>query len=79
MHFKKQMNEITIFLTENDAVRFKEFQQNYDNFMLLINKGVFEIKNGSAVLNFDSNGKITTIQRADMLYNSRIEKKFSTD
>lgn len=65
--------EITIFLTETDALRFKEFQQNYDNFMLLISQGVFSIKNGSAVINFDTNGHITTIQRADMLYNSRIK------
>lgn len=69
------MNEITIFLTETDAQRFKEFQLNYENFMLLVNRGVFTIKNGSAVLNFDSNGKLTTIQRADMLYNAHIENK----
>lgn len=69
------MNEVTIFLTETDAQKFRDFQLNYDNFILLITRGVFDIKNGSAVLNFDANGNITTIQRADVLYNARIENK----
>lgn len=69
------MNEITIFLSEQDAQLFKEFQRNHYNFTLLMDKGVFNIKNGSAVLNFDSNGVISTIQRADVLYNAHIENR----
>lgn len=73
------MNEVTIFLSQEEADKWLEFQKNYQTFILMLNKGVFNIRSGSAVLNFDANGHITTIQRADMLYNIRVEeKKLST-
>ena len=70
-----EVNEVTVFLTEPDAERFKQFKDNYETFMLLVDSGVFGIRNGSAVLNFDSAGHVTTIQRADMLYNVRVARK----
>ena len=59
-------------MENEDAKKFLLFQQNYDLFSLLVDKGVFSIRNGSATLNFDANGTITTISRADMLYNRRV-------
>jgi len=72
----KTMNNelITIYLTETDAQKFLKFQQNYDTFMLLVERGVFNIHSGSAILDFDNAGKISTIRRADTLYNIRTDK-----
>ncbi len=67
------MNEITIFLTESDAAQFKNFQKYYAEFMLLVNKGVFDQRNGAVTLHFDSNGILQTIQRADYLYSKKHE------
>lgn len=61
------MNEVTIILTETDANRWKQFQQNYDNFMLLINKGVFEIQTGKATLNF-LNGELQMIDKQEVIW-----------
>jgi hypothetical protein len=69
-----EKNNITIFLNEEEAKRWLVFQKNYDLFMLLVERGVFDIRNGSATLNFNPTGQITTIQRVDMLYNARVEK-----
>lgn len=66
-------NQIAVFLTNVEAEKFKEFQRYHDTFMLLIDKGVFDVKNGSVTLNFDPFGTITTIHRNDMLYNHRIK------
>jgi hypothetical protein len=70
------MNEqTTIFLIPEEAKKFLEFQKNYKSFMLLLEKGVFNIRNGAAVINFDSNGQISTIDRNDVLYNAHVEQK----
>ena len=61
------MNDVTIILTETDANRWKQFQQNYDNFMLLVNKGVFDIKTGKATLNF-LNGQLQMIDRQEVIW-----------
>lgn len=66
-------NEITIFLTEPDAIQFRNFQKYYAEFMLLVNKGVFDQKNSAITLHFDSSGTLQTIQRADFLYSRKHE------
>lgn len=40
---------------------------------LLLQQGVFNIRNGSATINFGPNGEISTITRNDMLFNSRVK------
>lgn len=79
-HFHKTMNkeELTIFLLPPEAQKFVEFQQHYDLFNLLMSHGVFNVRNGSVALHFDANGTITTIQRADLLYNVRTKGSLST-
>lgn len=70
------MNEIktiTLFVSEEEAKKFIEYQKNYSMFNLLLEKGVFAIKNGSAVLNFDNEGILQNIQRADFLYSRKHE------
>lgn len=64
-------NEITIFLTPVEAIEFRNFQKYYTEFMLLVNKGVFDQKNGAVTLHFDNNGILQTIQRSDFLYSRK--------
>lgn len=66
-------DEVTILLTTPEAIMFRDFQQFHTTFALLISKGVFDTKNGSVTLNFDSNGQIKTIQRSDFLYSSKFD------
>jgi len=68
-------NEITIFLTEEEALKFAKFQKYYTEFMLLIDRGVFDQKNGAITMHFDHNGILQTIQRADFLYSRKHDDK----
>jgi len=68
--------QITIFLTTPEAELFKSYQQFHATFALLVKQGVFDIKAGSAVLHFDSNGFIQKIERHDNLFDAR--QKIST-
>lgn len=69
------MNNIALFIPDEEAKLFIEFQKHYSNFMTLVENGVFEQKNGAITLHFDANGTIQTIQRADILYSKRIVDK----
>lgn len=64
------MNDlIKIEITEFDAVQFRDFQKHYQQFMTLVKAGVFEIRNGTAMLSFDNTGTLKTITRNDYIYN----------
>lgn len=69
------MDEITIFISPQEAMQFRNFQKHHDLFLLLVNKGVFDIRNGSAVLHFDNNGIIQKIDRHDPLFDSKFDSK----
>jgi hypothetical protein len=64
-------NEITIFLTEEEATKFVLFQKHYSDFMLMIEKGVFDQKNATIMLDYDSNGVLQTIRRNDFMYSKK--------
>lgn len=65
--------EITIFLGPLEAERFKEFQQHYEIFNLLLEKKVFNQKSAAITLHFDNKGVLRTVARADVLYSSNTE------
>lgn len=71
---EKNIN-IAIYLPDEEAKKFLLFQQYHDVFLILLQSGVFDIRNGSVALHFDQFGSLNLIQRADTLYNSRISKK----
>ena len=54
---------IPIFLTEEDAFQFKEYQENRDVFELLKKYEILGLKNASCVLHFDVHGKIKSIEK----------------
>lgn len=68
------MNEITIFATDDTAKKFLLFQKYFDIFNVLLENNIFEQKKATIALNFDHNGILQSVQRADFLYT----KKFST-
>lgn len=70
---KPETIEIAVYMPDEDAKKFLEFQKHYSVFNILLEKGVFNQKNASISLNFDSNGVLQTIQRADFLYAKRFE------
>lgn len=50
-----------IELSEQDAKLFVLFQQHYEEFALLVDNRVFDVKNGSAELHFNRGGQIVSI------------------
>lgn len=52
---------IKIEISELDARLFLEFQKNYDTFSTLLQSGIFSIRNGNAVINFDKEGVLREI------------------
>lgn len=55
--------EITIILSQVQA----------NIVTLLLQQGVFNIRNGSATINFGANGEISSIVRNDTLFNARVK------
>lgn len=53
--------QITIFLTPEEANLFLEFRKNQDDFMILKANGIFELKNGSMLIHKDINGRVREI------------------
>lgn len=64
-------NQITIFIEPLDVGKWKLFQEFYNPFTVLIDSGVFNIRNGNAVLHFDAQGTLQTVERGDILYSKR--------
>lgn len=56
------MNSILIELDNRDALAFREFMKYRDTFDTLQNAGVFNIRNGSALLAFDSTGTLNEVE-----------------
>lgn len=64
-------DNITIILTTPEAILFREYQEFHQTFALLCTKGVFDMKNGSVTIHFDSAGTIKKIERHDSLFDAR--------
>lgn len=61
------MDNVTIILTTPEAQMFKDFQQFHSTFALLIEKGVFDIQFGKAILNFQ-HGELQNIIKEEVVY-----------
>ncbi len=66
-----ESNQVTIYVEAIDVKRWALFQEHYDPFTVMVDAGVFGIKNGNAVLHFDNLGVLQTIERGDILYSKR--------
>lgn len=65
------MDKIAIFVPNKEAEQFLLFQQYFEPVNIIIEAGVFTIRNGSARLNFDNEGKLSSIDRSDILFSRR--------
>lgn len=65
------IDEITIFMSNQEAIQFRMFQQYYEQFVLMVSKGVFDIRDGSVEVHFDHFGAIQKIDRHDPLFDAR--------
>lgn len=63
--------EVAVYMPDAQAQKFLLFQEHYEPFTVMLDSGVFSIRNGSATLHFDSTGTLQTIQRADYLYSRK--------
>lgn len=57
------MNLTTIQLTEDEAKLFVQFQKHFAMIGLLDSVGTFDLQNASIKINFDSYGKIGSIEK----------------
>ena len=65
---KCEEQETIIYLSPIDANLFLEFQRYHEIFNLLLSKNVFNQKGAAITLNFDNQGVLKNITRADVLY-----------
>lgn len=66
-----EISKIAVYIPDAEAEKFLLFQRYFEQFSLLVENGVFEVKNGSVALHFDKNGELMAINRADVLYSKR--------
>lgn len=62
------MNKTTIELTPEDCEMFLIFQKNYPAIQFMIRSGVFEIKQGNAILSFTETGTLKSVKRELFTY-----------
>lgn len=55
-------------MTAEEAALFVIFQKNYDSIAFMIAQGVFDIKQGSATLSFDSEGTLLAIEKKSVVH-----------
>lgn len=59
---------IIIELQDPDALAFRLFREHQDSFVAMLKAGVFETRNGVAILNFNSEGVLTEIRKDVLTY-----------
>lgn len=63
--------KIPIYMPDDQVKKFLEFQEHYEIFKLLLDRGAFEQKNCTVLLDFDRFGVLKSIRRNDFLYTTR--------
>ena len=67
----KAMSEVAVYLLETEAEKWRLFQAHYESFSIMVENGIFSVRNGSVALHFDHQGTLQTIQRADVMYSRK--------
>lgn len=65
---KKAEKKTAVYLTCQEAERFKIFQQFYDEFDLMVRNGVFGFISGDVVISRDEHGKIRKIKKEEITF-----------
>jgi len=66
-----EKENIPVYMPDADAAKFLLFQEHYDAFCLLVDSGVFNVRNGSVTIHMDNDSSIKAINRLDVLYSHR--------
>ena len=69
----EEIIKIPVYMLDEDARMFLEFQEHYDFFSLLIEKKIHLQKGAAITLNIDNKGKVGSITRNDVLYLSNVK------
>lgn len=69
----EEIIKIPVYMLDEDAKKFLQFQEHYDFFSLLIEKNVHLQRGASITLNIDNKGNIGSINRSDVLYLSNVK------
>jgi len=59
---EKPNNEIIVFLSPTECELFKSFREHQTDFMLLKSNGIFDTKNGSMTLHWNSEGILQKVE-----------------
>lgn len=59
---------VTILLPELEAKKWLMFQQHYDVFSILVDRGIFDTRNGNVELHFNEHGIVGSIIKHEMIY-----------
>lgn len=54
-----------VFLTDEQAAQFVQFQRHWNMMGLLESVGAFSIRGGSVTINFDTRGKVSSIDKKE--------------
>lgn len=55
-------------LTEEQALLFRIFMEHYSTIEFMTKSGVWDIKGGNAILNFDSTGHLKSVKKETFTY-----------
>lgn len=66
---------VKIELNEQAAKEYRDFMRYRKAFNLMYERGVFDVKNGSAILDFDKNSNLRCIRFTGYLYSEKHETK----
>jgi len=67
-----EAREVNVLLTALDAQRLLVFQKYYIELKEIIDGGVFDTKNGKAILSFNSDGKMMEIEIQKKVYRAKV-------
>lgn len=67
-------NKTKILLTTEEALLFREYMRHREKIGILIDRGVFDVRNGSVVLDFDKNSTLQTIRFTGYMFSRKHEQ-----
>lgn len=62
------MKLVTLNLTEEQAILIAKVKDHHTKLAILMAHGVFDVKNGKAILNFDSEGTLRTVVIEEVVF-----------
>lgn len=62
------MNEFKILLIKQEIITPLLIKEYKDKIQFLLQSGVFDLKRGSATINFDNMGNISSVEKKEFIY-----------